>query len=447
MDAPFRCERGVFFLRTVRDLEIFSIGEWTDSQGFTDTYSSDDLARMVANFNARRPEYLPVKLGHTSPEFNHDVAKELGLPESLIHGENGLDGVASLGEIVGLRSDGSKLYADLHVQDPLAGLIERGFLRQVSSEMSETDSGWAITGLALLGAERPAVKDLEGLAAAAVYRQAMKPAHAFAAPWPAKVHIGRASMFERVKAKLGLKADASEEDMLARVSKFAEDEKKEPPPFEKEDEDEKDMEEGEGADMIVRDVRVLLGLSDAATGEEIVSALRQAMGLPDSNQELPPEAMGMLKEKLTEGRKYTEAQGEIRKLTDRIASLEKTNRKAHWTAQVSDLKAIAGTPGELADKLVRIEEKIGLDFAESQLAEWKATDEQLQSAGVLKAAGSAGDRSNAEPPHPFEEKIRTYMSENKATRQVALARLALDPSTEGEFTKWRRETNDGVKVG
>ncbi len=156
--------------RMLLGVEIFSTGTHQPANGPAHTWTSDDLDNIVAAFNAGVPEVVHVKLGHTSPEFAQLIAQKLGVPTEVVTGEDpGGDGLISLGRVATLRRRQTKLVADLEVPDPVAEIVMKGF-STVSSELMDNFEGHetVLVAIALLGAERPAVKDLEGLAAAAV---------------------------------------------------------------------------------------------------------------------------------------------------------------------------------------------------------------------------------------------------------------------------------------
>jgi len=130
------------------DAEIFSVGTWNG-----DKYEHADLQDMVDNFSklieAIKP---PLKLGHDN--------KRLG------------DGAPALGWVTALKKNGDKLIATLsEVPDIVFKAIQKRLYKRVSSEIM-----WnfkhagnvfkrVLAGVALLGADVPAVKNLEDLEA------------------------------------------------------------------------------------------------------------------------------------------------------------------------------------------------------------------------------------------------------------------------------------------
>lgn len=157
--------------RIIKGVEIFKAGKHRDSLGREREWTSDELGNIIKAFTSGRPSTVYVKLGHTSAEHNEKVAKELGIPSSILGGEGpGGHGSANLGHLLRVYRSNGTLIADLEVPEKVAALVESGLFASVSSEMHENylEKGPAISGLALLGAERPALKDLKPLSDAQI---------------------------------------------------------------------------------------------------------------------------------------------------------------------------------------------------------------------------------------------------------------------------------------
>jgi hypothetical protein len=162
---------------TVEGVEIFAAGTWTDSQGQEREWTEADLDRLLKNFTGDSKESpLPVKVGHTDDAFNARVADELGIPNSLLTGDGGL-GAARLGHIVNVRKNGSTLVADFEgVPSIITDMIESGFYNAVSVEIDmPSDDDPHLSGVAILGAELPAVGTLASLDTASIFASASKP--------------------------------------------------------------------------------------------------------------------------------------------------------------------------------------------------------------------------------------------------------------------------------
>lgn len=107
------------------------------------TWTRETLAQMVASFEATRQAFRrPVKITHEERRL-------------------------AVGEIVGLELDGDKLYAQCDVQDWVdwahedASLLGRSLEVYAKLVIDGVTHPWVVSGLALLGAQVPAVKNLE----------------------------------------------------------------------------------------------------------------------------------------------------------------------------------------------------------------------------------------------------------------------------------------------
>ena len=157
-------------MKTVMGVRVFASGEWTDSSGITRKWSDEDLDMLVAAFNAGVPAIVPLKAGHTPDSFNEEIAKELGVPVSVVTGDMG-SGQITLGRMIRLERRGGLLMADFErVPESIAKLIEGGMFNTVSVEIEEKvgEFGPVMTGVAMLGAEEPAV-DIASLDRAVVF--------------------------------------------------------------------------------------------------------------------------------------------------------------------------------------------------------------------------------------------------------------------------------------
>jgi hypothetical protein len=126
--------------------EVFSTGKWNG-----DDYTDADLDDMVTNFTELSEIVKPpVKLGHDTSKWK--------------------DGLPALGWITGLRKEGSKLIAKFSdVPEIVYKAIKNKLYKRVSSEIywNYKHAGKVFkrvfAGLALLGADTPAVTNLKDL--------------------------------------------------------------------------------------------------------------------------------------------------------------------------------------------------------------------------------------------------------------------------------------------
>jgi len=142
---------------TVPNVELVSVGTWDASTGRS-TITPDDLTAAVQAFSDNLVNKPPVKIGHTDPRFadgNHDGAPAFGWIENI---RTSPDGQKLLGDLVGVPAK-------------LAEIMPAAFRRR-SIEMAygyRTAAGKVyravVTGLALLGAQAPAVRNLADVVA------------------------------------------------------------------------------------------------------------------------------------------------------------------------------------------------------------------------------------------------------------------------------------------
>ncbi len=132
---------------TIKGVEIFATGTWNGHM-----IKVDDLVQMARNQQTLASKLrIPLKFGH-----NEEQAMT--------------DGQPALGWVTRLRIIGNKLLADFEdVPEIVFQAIKSGRYDRVSSEvmfgvkLGEEEIGSVLIGVALLGADLPAVSDLEGL--------------------------------------------------------------------------------------------------------------------------------------------------------------------------------------------------------------------------------------------------------------------------------------------
>ena len=172
--------------RTMQGVQVFKSGLHTDSQGRQRDWTHQELEQIQASFSKGVPAYVPIKLGHSSPEHTSSVAEALGLPAAVLGGEGSKGvGAATLGKVSSLSLNNGTLVADVEVPDSVANLVSSGMFTNVSSEIiaDYQGKGPVLSGLALLGAERPAVMDLEGLTGVNILSDGTKPDFVYQEPF------------------------------------------------------------------------------------------------------------------------------------------------------------------------------------------------------------------------------------------------------------------------
>lgn len=424
------------FDKQIIGLEIFSVGEHTDSQGMTNEFTMGDVDYMVSVFRLGEPEFVPVKLGHTSDEFNIRVAKELGLPPAVLNGENeGLDGVAALGQVVQLRREENKLVADLKVPDALAELFVQGYFRDVSCELSaDSEDRWILDGLAMLGAERSAVEDLAGIAEAAVLKKR-----------PAFVGRSFSRQIPNKKVKMSDEKGALDK-ILAR--------------FKSADETlsfseliEVGLKMGEDADKgavkdAIRELQERSGMLD-----EVVALLQQAIEITSTAAEEgdeivdddvaaePAVAAKALVDRLAtfaesgDKSKFksdadfsravaTEVTKATKELSAQVEKLTTGSTISSYRIETEKLVGMEGKPEVLATELANLEASAGKETADRMLASWQKVSEFAVKSGLTRSIGSGdGDGDNDPELSPLEIEAQDYKKNNPNVSNIEALRL------------------------
>jgi len=135
----------------LKDVEIFAVGTWRGMQG-TFKFIKGDLTDIVKNTQTLMSEEglkPKLKLGHSSKQ--------------ILQGQT--DGDPALGFLGNARIKADKIISDFKsMPDIIYQAIKRGLYTSVSAELEFRESpGWFIRGVALLGADIPAVKTLDDL--------------------------------------------------------------------------------------------------------------------------------------------------------------------------------------------------------------------------------------------------------------------------------------------
>ena len=480
-------------VRDVYGVPVFATGEHNG-----DKYTAQDLKDMVAAFSELKGKLdPPVKIGHTSDEFNKRLAKRMGVDDELLKGEDG-NGVMALGWIGSLRVSGDVMYADLiDVPEPVAELIESKSYNKVSAEVlfnfKEGDKTYpkVMCGLALLGAELPAVRET-GLETAAVYMVAAKPDSiiefaldieevTYEQLQPALADVDKAidtamkgrsgvgiirAMWKELQQKVSKMLEKKQTismfqatpevimalkdnwdgflSLVTDILKSSDDKvtkkrKLEDATYELSNVirqtpawniEKSKEEEGMNEEMLK-----LLGLDEKAKDEDVSAAIKKLqsddLGPIKSALGLPPEAtVEECVAKIKEMMGAMQGGGaEMKKFSDRVAALEKTNknlqrenRKAHYKEIAVDLSAISGKPDEIAEELVKLEEAAGEDVAKVVLGRYQDQNKRLIAAGIFKAKGTpaAGDEDDS---HDFIKEVKKYMEEKSVDEPVAMAAI------------------------
>lgn len=396
--------------RTIQGVEVFSVGKHTASDGVEIEVTADDLDAMVEAFNSGTPSMVPVKFGHTSEAFNVEQAAELlGITPGLItgEGEEG-DGAILPGTVTKLVRVQNKLLADFDVIAPVAPMIEDGLLKGISVEIEGTR---LITAITLLGAQRPAVKDLVPLQAATVLAEAkvyafsMNTDTATILPRKFHTHVERMRSLSWFAMDLGLAEGATVGDVIRRLRQLSG----------HEDEEERIVDE--------RGIRALLSIKDDDDILEAVTALKEKLTSKPSFAERlrayfkldkdasEEDVMAKLEGDPTPDTATVKLSEVDRKFVEKdteIAALKRENTVRRFSMQTNHFSLVQGTTEELAERLADIKEKMGDDAVAAQVADWEKSQEYGEAAGIAVSLGS----SAAGDPNDWDGALAKWKSDN-----------------------------------
>lgn len=397
--------------RLLLNVEIFQTGVHVPAEGSVMNWTEAMLADIVKAFQegVNAPVYL--KIGHTTPEFCAMVAQRLGVPVEVVKGEGPAgNGMISLGKAVDvrLRNDGV-MVADFETPAQIADLVEKGYT-DVSIELQANYPGhpWVLSAVALLGAERPAVKGLAGLEEVAVLAE-RKPT--FVMRFSATPH-GLAPVKDSETVSL-----EELEEINSQMEQFIKGRKAATLLRQAWEQikgkwaallglGNERLQEG---DMDIKKIKLALKMQDGASEDEVlnrlnqlmeaVAAIAQALGIgatPPEAVPAPGEMAAKVKALVTaaaeKGKESFSASQFAEKLQaaeNEIALLKRDKRVAQFKELVGSLTAVEGKPEALAEELTTIEDKLGKPAAERILAGWKQTQKFADQAGVLTRLGTA----------------------------------------------------------
>jgi hypothetical protein len=408
-----------------------------------------------------------LKCGHTSDGFNQQIALALEVPVEIVTGDHG-HGQIKLGNMKSLKKEKilgvNTLVADFDkVPESITNMIESGQYSAVSVEIEDQvgEFGPVITGVALLGAEEPAV-DKATLAGAQVYaftqrqgarilsfkvgddlvsvKAKIKSAftkigdvfenlveNTFSKAAPTNQEVEDNNTFKQFAVALGLPEDATADEIVAALKNL-----KASKPADSTQESKSKNQKGENMD-ILKQIAVALGLSEDATVEQVVNAvsvkgvdiksIAVLLGLPeDATIEqivAAINALGVAAPPPANEPPLGEMAKELKKANERIAALEASGKHqatlSAWKSKTSKFTALPGTPEEHAARLAVIEEKSGKAIADQQFSVLEAADRV-----AVEATKVTGTSRHSEPTD-FENEVMKYRKDNpNATKADAI---------------------------
>lgn len=435
-----------FEVKTVAGVEIFAAGTWTDAFGMTRTWAESDLDNMVKEFEAGQE--IPLKVGHTTDAFNLKLAVDLGVPVELLTGEFG-QGAMGLGKVASLVCSNDKLVANfIDVPEPLANLIEGGNYSAVSVELRFNENeGPVATGVALLGAEEPAVDVLAPLDVVDIFK---KQSQVFAfSNGSIKIDEGRMRLRFAESAIKSLAAVAAEKEERGMVNTVLKD-------------DALDTKFSLSADEFGQ-LWEALGVgehSDIGTMLSAITEMKKSKNADDDDDEKDKESKNTKDDDDDEKTKNRKSKNqdddddeedeekkkmqasnpeiaELKKTVEKqgayIAGLEHEKRVAKFTKMAEGWDSIPGKPSDFGDELADIEEKLGEEPAKKLVASYSKANEAGQRANVINSVGSARAKLPEEMDE-FEREIHDHSKKEGISYEKAVMHFA---STRGrEFDEW-----------
>lgn len=404
--------------RSIKGVEVFAAGVWTDSQGQTHEWTAADLEKMVQTFKGGRGFVL--KVGHTSDGFNRKVAEALSVPLELVTGEFGLGQIA-LGQGSDLSLVDGKLVADFtNVPEAIADLIEGHQFNHVSAEIELNDNKPTLTAVALLGVEEPAVNSLAPLAAAGVFSRKAEGMAIVNFKYAKEGHVmqqeeyqQKATMLSRLLAWFG--KQQSKEDPMTTPKKFT---------LTQED---------------LPKLYAALGLPPEAGIDQIVAAIETFKSGAGAGAGAGGGAPGMMTKE--EKQEFESFKSKVTALETENTTLKHEKRVAGYLAIAKNLTAIPGKPDDLAASWTSIEEKIGKPDADKIVAQFQAANKAAQESGFLVATGSS--RTDLNPEDEFVKKVNLRASEKKVSFNVALVEIQRE-DPDGFNAYYARSRSNGV---
>jgi len=480
---------------TVEGVEIFAAGTWTDSQGQEREWTQSDLQTLLDNFNAdSQKSNLPIKVGHTDDSFNARVADELGIPNSLLIGDQG-NGAARLGYIANVRLDGSTLVADLEgVPNSITQMIEAGLYNAVSVEIDmPSDGDPHLSGIAILGAELPAVDTLAALDTAKIFSTSKSPwiTLSFKAGQPVQVSPEELAiefkeldtkMEDLIKGKKGarlLRAFWSEvrskmfnitdqktidqkpiltvggdtsNTISTKVNPIEgseiKDSMKDPIKVIELKNKEQEVTMGEFV-LAPEDLPRLyeaLDLPADASIEDVLKAIKamggkempkeEPMGLPMAAPEAPKQ----------ENVRIAALEAELNQLKGFNKKLEHERLVMSYAKHAANWVTMSGTPEQRGEELASIHEAAGKEIAGKVMSSYAAAHQAATEAGVLKSLGATHRQDDAKPD-VFQDVVDSYAKDHSVSFEKALVALSSMPKYSAEFKAYTKRVNAAIKGG
>ena len=419
--------------REVGPVQIFKAGTWNG-----DEYTVSDIDAMILAYTELKGFVdPPVQIGHTSDAFNIMLAEKMGVPKELITGDHG-KGAMALGWISKMWREGDVLVATLSdIPEPLGLLIEAKSYKPVSVTvmwdykfMGKTYPK-VINSVSLLGFERQAVGEIQGLETAGVFTEIED----------SKV-VTFDEEFNLTEGDVHRDSDVTEDDLeatftaLSNAAEAAIRNKKGARIFRtllgeikgkmrnflpkkaalaeiKEVNKEELAMTPENLIILAK----LLGLAEDASAEQIIEAVTALKAKAESG---PAEAEAAAK---TDS-EMTDMKEKVKDYADRLGKTElalaeetRARKISEYSAVCSQFKHIEGKPEAMAKTLVDLE-AYSPELAWSELLRYAALNRAQEATGAT--IGNPLESDGQAEVHPFKVKVAALQAEKKVTYAEAL---------------------------
>lgn len=379
--------------RTVAGVDILSVGTHNSANAGPVEFTSEDIDTALANLTGEKTGNVPVKVGHSTDEFNLKLAEAIGQPVETLVGEDGR-GQLSLGSVGNATRNGDMLVVDLlNVPEAIADMINMdgsGFITVSPEIVDDEELGIMVVGLALLGAEPPAVEDQRGLDAANVFTKTLKGIFSkFKGKTPAKFHTAteRLESIRWMATNIGLTDEATIPEIIARLQEI---------------EGELGNPESPTGDDLAMDERLLeaLGLDAEADMDAVIAAINVLKSAQASNGDGGSGS----------GSNDGDMAGRLAAAETEIAALTKGKRISHFSAMAQNWGHLGKTPDAIGEELATLELNAGKVTIDQVVAGYDLAANALKAAGATKTFSRAADSDLRKESKV--DKITAYQKDN-----------------------------------
>jgi len=156
-----------------------------------------------------------------------------------------------------------------------------------------------------------------------------------------------------------------------------------------------------------------------------------------ADQEAIVNAITKLKTPVTESKEFANVSAELKTYKEKVDTLTKDARIAHFTAIAKTWANVSGKPEDLAQKIYK-QEQVSKEAATEMVAMYQATNDALKAANVTlpKGTPAEGDGSDV---HEFVKLVQGRMAEKHLDEPTAQAQMQKEePEKFKDYMKTRK---------